>query len=93
MNRHDHRTPYAADNGVRFAPEVVEIEFVGVEAEEEFVPISAELAIAMAKTGGESQTEDEPDDPSKEMEEPIDLEDLSFELDGEVFDLGAGASG
>lgn len=57
-NRHDHRYPYDGDYGVRYEPEVVEIEFVDVETENEFVPMSAELAVAQAAT---SRPESEPD--------------------------------
>jgi hypothetical protein len=32
-NRHDHRDPFDGDNGVRFEPEIIEIEFVGLESE------------------------------------------------------------
>ena len=41
-NRHDHCHPYDGDRGVRYEPEVVEIEFVDVETEEGFVPLTAE---------------------------------------------------
>ncbi|MCU0302491.1 MAG: hypothetical protein MUC56_00310 [Thermoanaerobaculales bacterium] len=34
-NRHDHRRTYHGDRGIRFQPEVVEIEFVEVEDEVE----------------------------------------------------------
>ncbi len=47
-NRHDHRYPYDGDYGVRYEPETVEIEFVDVETDDEFVPLSAQLAVAQA---------------------------------------------
>lgn len=40
-NRHDHCHPYDGDRGVRYEPEVVEIEFVDVETDEGFVPLTA----------------------------------------------------
>jgi len=54
-NRHDHRYPYDGDYGVRYEPEVVEIEFVDVETENEFLPLSAELAVAQVASRPESE--------------------------------------
>ena len=41
-NRHDHNDPYDGDHGVRYEPEIVEIEFVDVENDDDFVPLAAE---------------------------------------------------
>jgi hypothetical protein len=50
-NRHDHRLPYEGDSGLRFEPEVVEIEFVDVDDAIDEVPLNVELAIAVARSG------------------------------------------
>lgn len=85
-NRHDHRHPYQGDSGVRFQPEVVEIEFVDVETEPEFVPLSAELAVAVARAGG-------PRDRREEEAEIVVLEAVEFELEDVSLDLNEAASG
>ena len=46
-NRHDHRLPFDGDFGVRFEPEIVEIEFL--EMEDEAVPLKTEMALATAR--------------------------------------------
>jgi len=92
-NKHDHRLPYEGDHGVLFEPEIVEIEFVGVETEADSVSLTAELAIAMARGGGGRDSYEEPDDLSKEIENVTTLEGVDFELDDDVFDLGATSSG
>jgi hypothetical protein len=79
-NRHDHRYPFDQDFGVRFQPEVVEIEFVDVEEAPESVPLSTELVIAMARLGSsasppEALDEAAPDEPGLEVGEG------AFELD------------
>ena len=92
-NKHDHRYPYDGDYGVRFEPETVEIEFVGVETEADSVSLTAELAVAMARAGGGRVMEEEPEEPSQETGNVTALEDADFELDDDVFDLSATASG
>ena len=84
-NRHDHRQPFDGDYGVRFEPDVIEIEFVGVESEPESIALTAELAVAMARVGS-TETADEDHD-------VVFLEAAEFENDGDVFDLGERASG
>lgn len=84
-NRHDHRQPFDGDYGVRFEPEVIEIEFLGLESEPESISLSAELAVAMARSGSSRLP--------AEVPEVIDLDGADFELDGEIFDLGLTASG
>ena len=92
-NKHDHRLPYSGDHGVLFEPEIVEIEFVGVETEADSVSLTAELAIAMARGGGGGDTYEEPDNLSEENDNVTALESVDFELDDDVFDLGATSSG
>lgn len=92
-NKHDHRSPYDGDHGVRFEPEVIEIEFVGVESEADSVSLTAELAVAMARVGAEKDQEEEQDDPSEKTGNVIALECLELELDDDDFDLAATASG
>lgn len=84
-NGHDHREPFDGDSGVRFEPEVIEIEFVGVESEPESISLTAELAIAMARSGPAR-------DPADEVE-IVALDGPDFEVDGDVFDLGSAAAG
>jgi hypothetical protein len=78
-NRHDHRQPYDRDHGVRFEPEVVEIEFVDVEEEPDSVPLTAELAIAVARAAEAERPRDEA--VIVAIETPV------IELDDDVFDL------
>jgi len=84
-NRHDHRNPFDRDHGVRFEPEVVEIEFVDVEPERESVPLTTELVIAMARI--------ENDEPRDETPEAAAIDGFEIELDGDAFELDLAASG
>lgn len=84
-NRHDHRDPFDGDRGVRFEPEIVEIEFVGVESEPESIPLSAELAVAMARARVPESDDDE--------HEVVVLDATEFEAEGDVFALDEEASG
>jgi len=84
-NRHDHRSPFNGDYGVRFEPEVFEIEFVGVESESDSVPLSAELAVALARVGSA--------DPQTESAEVVVLDGAEVEIGDDVFDLGSVALG
>ena len=84
-NRHDHRQPFDRDFGVRFEPELVEIEFVDVEPAEESVPLSTELVIAMARAG---RVEAQP-----EPAQVVVLEEPEFELAEDAFELDIAASG
>ncbi len=65
-NRHDHRSPYDNDRGIRFEPEMVEIEFVDVDHQAKDAPLSVELALAAARSRAErtrgSAAEDVNDD-------------------------------
>lgn len=92
-NKHDHRSSYDGDHGVRFEPEIVEIEFVGVESEADSVSLTAELAVAMARAGGEKDQEEEQDDPSENHGNVIALDCLELELDDGDLDQAATASG
>lgn len=85
MNRHDHREPFDGDDGVRFEPEVIEIEFVGLESEPESISLTAELAVAMARAGSTAAREED--------HEVVFLDASEFEAEGDVFDLGETASG
>ncbi len=79
-NRHDHRHPFDLDFGVRFEPELVEIEFVDVEPAQESVPLTTELVIAMARAG----RVEAPSEPPRVVaaEAPgSDLAENAFELD------------
>jgi len=72
-NRHDHRDPYDGDFGVRFEPEVVEIEFVDIDSASEPASLRAGLAVAMARVGdAEPLTENTgvavPDEPEHELD-------------------------
>jgi hypothetical protein len=78
-NRHDHRQPYDRDHGVRFEPEVVEIEFVDVEEEPDSVPLTAELAIAVARAAEA--------EPPRDEAVIVAIETPVIELDDDVFDL------
>lgn len=49
-NQHDHRRPFDGDHGVRFETEVMNIEYIDVEGETEFVTMSPELALAAARS-------------------------------------------
>lgn len=51
-NRHDHRHPFGGDHGVRFEPEVMDIEYIDIEGDAEFVTMSPELALAAARSAG-----------------------------------------
>ena len=84
-DRHDHREAYVGDSGVRFQPEVVEIEFVDVDSEPDFVALSADLAIAVARAGDSNVPEGDA--------EIVHLDGPEFELDEDGVDLGAAASG
>lgn len=84
-NRHDHRYAFDGDYGVRFEPEVVEIEFVDVEGEPEFVALSAELAVAVARAGDQSV--------DREDSDIVVLDGAAVEFDEEAFDLDSAASG
>ena len=84
-NRHDHRDPYDGDYGVRFEPEVVEIEFVDTESTSEFASLSAGLAAAMARVGEAKHR--------AETAEIVGLDRPKHELDEDGFDLGAVESG
>jgi hypothetical protein len=68
-NRHDHCDPYDGDRGVRYEPEIVEIEFVDVETEDGFVPLAAEGPTASGSSGDS--------DPETEDGVVIDLGDLA----------------
>jgi hypothetical protein len=84
-NRHDHRHPFDQDFGVRFQPEVIEIEFVDVEPEPESIPLTTELVIAMARRGSvEAWTED--------VEAAAD-DEPGFELGEDALELDLAASG
>ena len=72
-NRHDHRSPYEGDFGLRFEPEVVEIEFVDVGDRADDIPLSVELAIAIAGSG---RTESD-DDPSEDTDDETEDDRLS----------------
>jgi len=84
-NRHDHRNPFDRDNGVRFEPEKVEIEFVDVEPERESVPLTTELVIAMARVGSVEA--------SPEPAQVIALAGTEFDLAEDAFELDVAASG
>ena len=84
-NRHDHRSPFNGDYGVRFEPEVFEIEFVGVESESDSVPLSAELAVALARVGNA--------DPPTESAEVVVLDGAEVEAEYDAAVMGAAASG
>jgi hypothetical protein len=58
-NQYDHRRPYDGDHGVRFEPEVVDIEYIDIEGETEFVTMSPELALAAARSAGVKAGNDE----------------------------------
>lgn len=77
-NRHDHRYPYDGDRGIRYEPESVEIEFVDVEPDDEFIPLSVE------PTG--TRTEESQSDP-----ESCDAEIVAFDVS--TIELGDIASG
>jgi len=79
-NRHDHRQPFDRDSGVRFEPEVVEIEFVDLEPAGESVPLSTELVIAMARAG-RVEARPEPDQVLVLEEPELELTDDALELD------------
>jgi hypothetical protein len=64
-NRHDHRYPYDGDSGVRYEPEAVEIEFVDVEPDDEFIPVSAEPPVGRTEA-------------SKPASEPGEAEIIAF---------------
>jgi len=85
-NRHDHRDPFDGDDGVRFEPEIIEIEFVGLDPEPEAISLTAELAVAMARAGSAKA----PPDGDHEV---ILIDDAEFETEGDVFDLGETVSG
>ena len=90
-NRHDHRHAYDGDHGVRFEPEVVEIEFVDVDGEADSPAADTDFEI-VTPGGGSS----EPDAPAPEkpeeaeggtpivaMDTPvIETNDVVFDLDG-----------
>jgi hypothetical protein len=84
-NRHDHRDAYDGDNGVRFEPEVVEIEFVDTESTSESASLSAGLAAAMARVGEAKYR--------AETAEIVGLDQPKHELDEDGFDLGSVESG
>ena len=44
-NRHDHRERYDGDSGIRFEPEIVDIEVVDPDADSDFVPLSVGAAL------------------------------------------------
>jgi hypothetical protein len=84
-NRHDHRDPYDGDNGVRFEPEVVEIEFVDIEPESKPASLRTGLAAAMVRVGEAKHR--------AETAEIVGLDQPKYELDEDGFDLGSVESG
>lgn len=89
-NRHDHRQPYRGDGGVRFEPEQVEIEFVGVDDGAAAAPAALELAMAQA---GARTARTAPEGSSDVGAEVIPLDGPELELDGDVFELDDTATG
>ena len=84
-NRHDHRNPFDQDQGLRFEPEKIEIEFIDVEPERESVSLTTDLVIAMARLGNvETQTE---------AAEVMALDKPELELAEDAFELDTAASG
>jgi hypothetical protein len=79
-NRHDHCHPYDGDRGVRYEPEIVEIEFVDVESEDDFVPLTAE---GSTEFGSSAETMPVSDDAVI-----IDGDMSGLGEDGVIFDLG-----
>jgi hypothetical protein len=76
-NRHDHRRSFHGDRGIRFQPEVVEIEFIEVEDEiEPAAPRRGSAGVRPAATVG-----------------VVAVDALEFDLDEVSCDLGAVANG
>jgi hypothetical protein len=84
-NRHDHRHPFDQDFGVRFEPEVVEIEFIDVEPAPESVALTTELVIAMARRGRAEVR--------SETADVVVLDGTDLELDVDALDHDTAASG
>lgn len=79
VNRHDHREPYDGDRGVRFEPEVIDIEFIEVEDETDPPPVAPARPRTKAAAAERASTRaDRPatGDEAAENELLIDLDSL-----------------
>ena len=82
-NRHDHCQPYDGDRGIRYEPEVVEIEFIDVEEEGDLAPSGVDTRFDAGGGAEHELTAVDAEIVTVDVHE-IEPEDIVFELDDVV---------